>query len=435
MKLRHKLLLTILTLTLSLGLATTAWATAPDAIGGLLRGQVTAVAGDSLTVQTGQAKVTLLTDAETVFDVPGVENATLADIAAGDFVIVRAARNESGEPLARNVTVIPGGSLEDEILRGLVSSVDGATFQLRTGRGEVTVNTDENTLFRIHGVENATAADLKEKMPLFVMGQYGEGDEQVFNASAVATIPAEILKRYVVRGELTAIEGDTLVLSTGGDGDEEQRVQTTDETTFRVPGVENATIADLNIGDPILALGHRDENDNLIAKSVAVIPHRPRRVVARGEVTAVGDSSLTLETPNQGEQAVIITDETRFRIPGDDNPSLDDIAVGDYVGVVGHKDDDGNLVATGVGKLPDKARGHVVWGEVTAIEGTSLQISAADGSVKTVHTDENTRFRIPGDDDPGLDDIAVGDRVGAAGRWNEDSSLQALVVGKLPHQR
>jgi hypothetical protein len=104
--------------------------------------------------------------------------------------------------------------------------------------------------------------------------------------------------------------------------------------------------------------------------------------------------------------------------------------VGDRVGVIGYRDREGNLVARGVGKLPEKVRLRIVRGEVTDIEGTTLKIDTSDGPV-TVHTDENTRFRIPGDDDPGLDDIAVGDQIGAAGWWNDADSLQARVVGKL----
>ena len=141
-----------------------------------------------------------------------------------------------------------------------MSAVNGATFDLRIRRGKVTVVTGENTLFRSPKARDGTAADLKEKMPVIAVGQYDTEDEQTFQAKAVAVIPARILRRHVARGELTAIEGDTLVLSSPGhDGDEEKRVQTTDETRFRVPGVEDATLADLKVGDRIVALGHREK--------------------------------------------------------------------------------------------------------------------------------------------------------------------------------
>ena len=428
MKLQHKLLLTTLALTLSLGLAPTVLAGSPAARGGLLRGEVTAISGESLTVQTPRDESVLLTDEATVFEVPGIEDATLDDLAVGDFVIARALRGDDDTLVARHVTVIPSGSLEDEVLRGVVSSVNGGKFRLRTRGGEVQVITDEDTVVRVLNIENATVADLEEGRPVVVMGQFGEGE--ALNASAVAVVPGWVIQRHLVWGEVVAVEGDALVLTTGRNAGQETRVRTTDETTFRIPGVEVATIDDLEVGDRIVALGHEDESSgDFIARGLAVIPWRTGRAYVRGEVTAVSEGFLTLVTLDRGDLTFTVTDETRFRIPGDDDPGLEDIAVGDHVGVIGYRGRDGNLVAKGIGRLPKHVRRYLVRGEVTAIEGATLEVETADGSV-TVHTDEGTRFRIPGDDDPSLDDIAVGDAISAVGRWNDDGSLQARVVSK-----
>jgi len=412
--LQHKLLLAILTLTLTLGGTPAAQAAGPETRGRWAYGQVTAIDGDSLTLQTRHAELALLTGEETIFEVPGVQDATLVDIATGDLVAVHAVRREDGVPLARLVAVIPAGSLEDETLYGLVLDVDGTSLQLLSRRERVTVTTGENTLFRVPNVENATAADLTKK-PVVALGRYEEKRGRVFHASAVAVVPRRILERHMAWGRLAAVEGETLVLTTGCDGEGERRVQTTGETTFCVPGVENASLVDLKVGQPILAPGHKDENGDFVARRVIVAPLRPRRAVARGEVTAVGDNDLTLETPGRGALTVRITGQTRFRLPGTDDPGLDDIAVGDRIVVAGHRDRDGNLVAREVGKLPEK-----IEGTVTAIQETSFQIDTAGGPV-TVHTDENTRFHIPGDDDPGLDDIA-------AGWWRQDGALLARRV-------
>jgi hypothetical protein len=404
MKLQHKLVLTVLALTLSLGLAPAALAGSLAARGGLLRGEVTAIAGDSLAVQMPQDEVVLLIDEETIFEVPGIEDATLDDLAVGDFVVARAVRGHDDEIVARHVAVIPSGSLEDELLRGIVSSVDGETFQLRVREGEVQVITDQDTVVRIPDVDDATVADLEEGRPVVVMGQFG-GEGEAFNASAVAVIPGWVIQWHLVRGELVAVEGDTLVLTAGRGADQEKRVQTTDETTFRIRGVEVATVGDLDVGDRIVALGHEDASSgDFIARSVAVVPRRPRHGLVDGEVTAVGEDFVMLETPYRGQLTCTVTDETRFRIPGDDDPSLEDIAVGDYVAVIGYRDRDGDLMARGVGRLTE----YVVRGEVTAIEGAMLEVETVDGSV-TVQTDEGTRFRIPG---------------------NDDGSLQARVVSK-----
>ncbi len=262
MKRQHKLWTIFVILTLSLGWTTTAWAAESDAAGRLLRGQVTAIGDNALTVQTPQTEVTLLTDTGTIFEVPGVQDATLADVNLDDLVVVHAVRNPQGDPLARRVAVIPGGSLEDKTLRGLVAAPDGATFQLRTGRGLVKVITDENTLFRIPNVENPTAADLRARMPVAVVGRFDAPDKQTF-----------------------------------------------------------------------------------YAKAVAVLHPRPRRALVYGQVTAVGDSSLTLKPPRRDALTVTITPDTRFRLPGVSDPGLDDIAVGDRIGVAGRWNQDRSLHA------------------------------------------------------------------------------------------
>lgn len=53
-----------------------------------------------------------------------------------------------------------------------------------------------------------------------------------------------------LRGQVTAIEGTTLIVKTP---DGERQVTTSDETRFHIRGVEDPTIADVKVGDYILA--------------------------------------------------------------------------------------------------------------------------------------------------------------------------------------
>ena len=207
MTLQHRLLLTILALTYFLGSSTTAWAAEAEAGNRLLRGEVTSVAGDSVTLQTRRDKVRLLTDKDTVFDVPGIERATLDDLSIGDFVIVQARRAEDGAALARHVIVIPDGSLEDETLWGIVSAVNGATFELRIRRGKVTVVTDEapdkwgeglpnlnnyklNVWFGQKGkdIEIIRHVQYKEITPKGLIVTTKEGEEQELNADSIIPV-------------------------------------------------------------------------------------------------------------------------------------------------------------------------------------------------------------------------------------------------------
>jgi hypothetical protein len=47
----------------------------------------------------------------------------------------------------------------------------------------------------------------------------------------------------------------------------------------------------------------------------------------------------------------------------------------------------------------------------------------------TIHVSSDTEVRLPGIDDPGLDDIAVDMVIGVSGRERSDGSIDAAAVG------
>jgi RNase P/RNase MRP subunit p29 len=162
-----------------------------------------------------------------------------------------------------------------------------------------------------------------------------------------------------------------------------------------------------------------------------------REHTVRGRVTAVEDQTLVITT-REGEQRVVTASETYFHIPNVEEPGLDDIEVGRIITALGQKDDDtftAQIVAVSHARLRRSiiVRRNMVGGEVTASEGTTLTIETRRGE-KTILTDENTRFRIPGVENPSIEDIKEGDRVIALGRRNEDGDFVARVVG-VPKER
>ena len=76
---------------------------------------------------------------------------------------------------------------------------------------------------------------------------------------------AESEQGCFLRGQVTAIEGTTLTVKTP---DGERQVTTSDETRFRIRGVENPTIADVKVGDYILAGGEPDSTGTFVAKAI-----------------------------------------------------------------------------------------------------------------------------------------------------------------------
>jgi len=241
---------------------------------------------------------------------------------------------------------------------------------------------------------------------------------------------AEPQQGRFLRGQVTAIEGTTLVLDTL----QGERQVTTDEAIFWAPDVENPSLADVQVGDQVVALGRPDEDGSLVVGLVAIASAEElREHVVRGKVTAVEGQTLVIVT-REGEKEMVTTSETYFHVPNVKEPGLDDIESGCIITALGQKDDDGTFTAQIVAVARARrlrkmiVRRNIVGGEVKTIEGTTLTVKTRQGE-KTILTDENTRFRIPGVENPSIEDIKVGDRVIVLGRRNEDGEFVARVVG------
>jgi len=317
---------------------------------------------------------------------------------------------------------------QGRFLRGQVTAIEDPTLMVKTPDGERQVTTSDETRFRIRGIENPTIADVK-------VGDYilakGEPDSAgAFVAKAILVVPGQRVGRFVAQGTVSAIEGTTLVLDTL----QGEKQVTTDEAIFWAPDVENPSLADVQVSDQVVALGRPDEDGSLAAKLVAIASAEELREHAvRGKVTAVEGQTLVITT-REGEIEVVTTSETYFHIPNVEEPGFDDIEVGCIISALGQKDDDGTftaqIVAVARGRLRKIiVRRHTVGGEVTAVEGTILTVETRQGEKKTILTDEDTRFRIPGVENPSIEDIEVGDKVIALGRRNEDGDFVARVVG------
>ena len=126
----------------------------------------------------------------------------------------------------------------------------------------------------------------------------------------------------------------------------EVRVETHEGTVFRIPGVENPGIEELDVRDLIIVVGTWDAEEEVFsARAVTLIPRWPSHLrFLRGEVTGIEGRTMVLHAL-QGEVAVLIDGDTIFRIPGVEEPGLDDLEVGDKVGILVVRTADGGLLA------------------------------------------------------------------------------------------
>ena len=250
-----------------------------------------------------------------------------------------------------------------EVLRGKVAAIGDDGFTLRTLRGQaVSVVVTEDTRYRIPGVEDPSLADVEAGMAAVVRGTWR--DDKTFVAQGVGAAGREQIRRHVkvlreasIRGEVTAVDpaSGTLTVNTRQQG--EWTVRTTKETRYRIPGVENPTLADIQVGDRVLVAGKPDEKSERTgtARLIVVWPknkvlREASMVKGRGQVTAIEGNTLTVET--WSGMATVVTDEaTRYRARDIQEPSFEDIQVGDTILVIGVKQSAGVILAKVIGIL------------------------------------------------------------------------------------
>ena len=394
----------------------------PAQRGGRVYGVVEAIAGETLTLVTPVGSVTLITDTNTRFRVSDVEEPSLDDLAVGDYLAAAGWWEREGSTfhafgVARLETdrVFP--------LAGKLADIGDDTLTVETGHGLATVRVDGETVYRIPDIEEPNLDDLEAGMRIVARGTLDSDGGLLAQVVAVPWVgPREVR----LRGEVLAVEGNTFTVRAARG--RQFQVLTDEATEFRVPGVEAPSIAGLQVGDKIAGEGVIEEG-GARATLVVVLPEQVARLT--GKVSAIKGTTLALDTP--GGQVNVLTDaETVFRVPGVEEPTWADVETGDQVIATGTWEDETTFRAIGVGVRSGRRAGQrgVVRGRAIGVGTDRLVLGTLRGPV-TVLLDDETRYRVPGVDDPGPDDIEVGASVGVWGVWNEDGTLQAAGVAVL----
>jgi hypothetical protein len=254
----------------------------------------------------------------------------------------------------------------------------------------------------------------------------------LLNARLIAILPKAPRDMDKTRGKVAEIKGNEIVVNNDQGS---QRIVTDDKTRFRM-GLRLASLEDIEIDDPVLAIGEAQSDGSLRALLVTVVTgEQLRRHTLRGNVLSVDVAAGTLTVEATGHKeglwSVETTAETRYRVRGVENPSLADIAVGDHVGLVGRATDAEQEI--GVARLivviPDEFKDSIrVRGEVTAIGDQSFTLSSLRGEFNVLIQDD-TRYRTRGDQDVSFAELEVGANVVVIGEPQGDSEIQAKVIG------
>ena len=261
------------------------------------------------------------------------------------------------------------------------------------------------------------------------------------DASAPGAVAAPRPRGPMIKGEVTAISGDTLTVQT------ERRdaitVQITGRTIFRAKDDPNFTLADLKVGD-VIAVKGRFANDNALVAHVVLLVPADMAGEVRGRVTAIDGGTITVEDKDGKPTNVLTSDETKFRIEGKPEATIADVQVGMLLGAVGQFDANGALMAKHVlaREMPERKLkgGPIGGGEVSSVNGDEFVIKYLDGSSLTVTADASTLVITRGDAlrAPALGtlgDVKVGGRILAMGIPSSDGSSLAARVILVGHMR
>jgi hypothetical protein len=152
-----------------------------------------------------------------------------------------------------------------------------------------------------------------------------------------------------LRGPITirAISGSQVSLATE---DGWSRTITVTSATVITKGGHPIAIGDLRVGDRIRFSQSRNADGSYAITAIAV-----PTPTARGVVTAVEASSITVKHRDGSTTVIHVSDQTTFEVRDKDPASLADIAVGDRVEAEGTLRADGSMDAVAVEAGPKKA--------------------------------------------------------------------------------
>ncbi|HET7089385.1 MAG TPA: DUF5666 domain-containing protein [Anaerolineae bacterium] len=235
----------------------------------------------------------------------------------------------------------------------------------------------------------------------------------------------------IIAGEVTAIDGTALTLDTPHRGS--IVVQTGAQTKYRAKDNPQSSLADIEVGDTIAARGHFTGEGAFAARIVILVPGELSDSV-RGKVIAVDGGLITVEDRDRNAVDIATSADTRFRVKGKPEASIDDVQAGMLLGAAGQFDASGALVAKQVVAVRPRGPkgGPVEVGRAAEVNGGEFALSFPDGSTLTVTTDASTLVIRRGEDGASIgtpDDVKESARVVVMGiPSNGGSGIAARVI-------
>lgn len=130
-------------------------------------------------------------------------------------------------------------------------------------------------------------------------------------AAELAQIKKAVAKKGFV-GSVTTKTDATITMTTLLN--QTRNLVVTTDTTVKLSGSKDGTLADIKVGDYILAMGDVDSDNKMNVKRLLVIPQPPadKRVATFGTVTKSTSSSITLTNLKNESYDIKVTAGTKF---------------------------------------------------------------------------------------------------------------------------
>ncbi len=218
---------------------------------------ITAINGTSLSLRTTDGWTRTI-DAAGATVTKGGQTIQLSDLKVGDTINFREARQSDGSFKITAIQVV----LPD--VGGTVSSVGANSVTItEQGGSSRTIQLTGSTTYQFAGRfgnnGSASKADLVAGVRIDAEGTVDSAG--TFTATAIRIAPS------VVMGTVASKTADTIVVTTS-DG-KSITVKVSSSTKYLVPGVSNATLANVTVGDRIMAEGKLESDGSLTADGVA----------------------------------------------------------------------------------------------------------------------------------------------------------------------
>ena len=213
---------------------------------------------------------------------------------------------------------------------------------------------------------------------------------------------------------ISAINGSSITLKTE---DGWTRTITVGSSTTITKSGATIAVGDLAVGDAIAFRQTRATDGTWTVTSIAVL-----EPIVAGTVTAVTADSITVAARDGVSTTIATNGSTTYRLGGA-AATRADVTVGVAIVARGTKASGGAFTATSVTiKLPQ------VVGTVTAKTASTITVARRDGTSVTINVDADTTYRVAGNANASLADVAVGMRIAALGPRNADGSIEATEV-------